>query len=969
MRKKKYFLFIFLFCTPFLFAQKEISLNGDWEIIFDHQNEGAEARWHENEVFQKMENKRKIRVPSSWELIEQDYEGVAFYRYTFEVSKDWDGKIIRLQFDAVNYLSEIWLNDDVVGFHEGGFTPFEFRVDNMIQVGKENVLTLRVVGPIILSNKNIDGVTALETPQWRGGLSGGIWQNVRLIASGNTYVKDVFIEPNIHDNSATFHITIDHTEIKGDSADIEIHLSEASNIENDVTSYTETLKVDPGLNEHKVVIKIPEARYWSPDDPFLYQAKLEIKNKQKVSDDWHHRFGLRELTIKNQDFYLNGKRIYIKASFFEGLYPNSIAYPDSEEMARKEIRLAKEAGFNMIRPWRHPTSSMWLDLADEMGVMVVGSPALECMRLPLSSPYLPSRVSREIEQTLLKDRNRTCIVQWELFNELHRPVLTQLMRPMAMLGRDLDPTRLILDESGGWAFGANMYLPYEKEPTKFNDIHNYAGPYINEKIYNSYVTMAMTEEEKMARGMGKFKREGRSKVVPGMMSFLSELGYGSLAELVSVNRKFEAHGNPLTPAYRYHKRLHEEQQQMLIETGLKSLYPDMKKFYLKQQHVHGTANKRMIEAIRSNPYIDGYCVHALTGGDWILGAGLLDLWRNPKSYAYEATKAANQPRIISVRTIPRNVYAEHGMSLKITGINDLENVAANYEVSIQSKDGNEVFRNNFKSDWKTGISSLFNKKINTENWSGYYTVRVKVRDQRYQVLTENFIDFEVFSQEDLKAPTGKVAVLDFKGHLKNFLKKNNIKNVDFESNTPQDVPVLVSTHKAENDDELKRFKRLLKFVESGGTAVYLDRLTDSVKIENTITPFTTRVHPSKGLWTCIPHIAKEHPILEGLQNNGFLRNSYENIWPKKSLRDLKVNGVRVKEKPLVASIAFDWFSRGHKMGYSGPGPSWWGADMTFVSFKKGQYLLSQFELLENLGKDPVADRILINIIRFFNAKD
>ena len=109
---------------------------------------------------------------------------------------------------------------------------------------------------------------------------------------------------------------------------------------------------------------------------------------------------------------------------------------------------------------------------------------------------------------------------------------------------------------------------------------------------------------------------------------MSELGYGSLAELVSVNKKFEAEGNPLTPAYRYHKRLHEEQQQMLIETGLKSLYPDMKQFYLEQQQVHGTANKRMIEAIRSNPHMDGYCVHALTGGDWILGTGLLDLWRN-----------------------------------------------------------------------------------------------------------------------------------------------------------------------------------------------------------------------------------------------------------------------------------------------------------------------------------------------------
>ena len=188
----------------------------------------------------------------------------------------------------------------------------------------------------------------------------------------------------------------------------------------------------------------------------------------------------------------------------------------------------------------------------------------------------------------------------------------------------------------------------------------------------------------------------------------------------------------------------------------------MKEFYLEQQHMHGTANKRMIEAIRSNPYMDGYCVHALTGGDWILGAGLLDLWRNPKSYAYEATKAANQPRIISVRTIPRNVYAQQGMELKITGINDLENIAANYEISIQSKEGKEVFNDQLKSNWQTGISSLFNQKINTKEWSGHYTVKVKVRDQKNQVLTENFIAFEVFNQEDLKAPAGKVAVLDFK---------------------------------------------------------------------------------------------------------------------------------------------------------------------------------------------------------------
>ena len=417
---KNILLPILLLIAQLNLAQEEISLNGNWEIVFDHNNEGAQSMWHHNEVFQKLKDKRKIKVPGSWELIEKDYEGVAFYRYAFTVPENWEGKVVRLKFNAVNYLSEIWLNNEVVGYHEGGFTPFEFRVDNMIQAGKENILTLRVVGPIILSDKNIDGVGALQTPQWRGGISGGIWQNVRLVSSGNNYIKDVFVEPSINDNTATFHLTLDHTAIKSERIEVEIRLKEAVNKENKVASHSELLKLQPGLNHHKVVVQIPDAQYWSPNDPFLYQATVSLKNQQEISDDWHHRFGLRALTIKDQDFYLNEKRIYIKATFFEGLYPNGIAHPDSEEMARKEIRLAKEAGFNMIRPWRHPMPPMWLDLADEMGVMVVGSPALECMGLPLSSPYLPSRVTREVEQTILKDRNRTCIVQWELFNELHR---------------------------------------------------------------------------------------------------------------------------------------------------------------------------------------------------------------------------------------------------------------------------------------------------------------------------------------------------------------------------------------------------------------------------------------------------------------------------------------------------------------------------------------------------------------------
>ena len=309
------------------------------------------------------------------------------------------------------------------------------------------------------------------------------------------------------------------------------------------------------------------------------------------------------------------------------------------------------------------------------------------------------------------------------------------------------------------------------------------------------------------------------------------------------------------------------------------------------------------------------------------------------------------------------------MNLKITGINDLDAIKGKLLISIESSKGGVVFEETLEADWKSGVVNLFSKKLDTSQWSGSYEVKVKVVNKDDTLLTENFIEFEVFNPASLTPPEGKVALLDFEGNLKKQLKKLKIKTVDFNRLTSKNIPVLVSSNKATNDKEKKRFKSLKDFVKNGGTAVYLDRLIDSVKAESYATPFTARVHPSRGLWTCIPHIAKDHPLFKGLQTNGFLRNTYENIWPQKTLRDLKINGVSVQEKPIVTSVAFDWFSKGNKLGYKGPGPSWWGADLTLISMGKGKYLLSQFQILENLGKDPVADKMLINMIKFLEKKE
>lgn len=966
--------FTLLFITVSTFAQKAadtnmLSLDGTWEIIFDHKNEGKEGVWHTDAAFEKHSSKREIQVPSCWEEIEKDYEGVAFYRRKFTIPTTWEGKTIELKFDAVNYLSEVWLNDHVVGFHEGGFTPFKFRVDRLTNTGEENTLTLRVVGPILLTDNNIDGIGRMEVPQWRGAITGGIWQSVTLSAAGEALVKDVFIEPKIENNTAAVGFNVENTAADNISAGLNLRIYSTTG--EVVAQKQEQVNLLPGSNNKSWNLEIPDAKYWSLENPYLYKAELIVKTNGGVSDEWKTRFGMREFTIRNDEFYLNGEPIYLKATFFEGLYPVRLAYPDSREMAIREIKLAKDAGFNMIRPWRKPPPPMWLDLCDEMGMMTVGSLVVECMERPLSTPYLPHRVENELRQSILRDRNRTCVVMWELFNELHRPILIQMLRPMSLLARELDPTRLILDESGGWAEGAKMYLPYERTGFKFNDIHDYAGSQITEDIYKGYLMIGTTKEERQKKNMGHIKVPGRN-VVPGRMSFVSELGYGSLPNLVENNKQFEKQGNPIVPATRYHKRLAEELTSALKRTGFDKVYPDLEQFCLDQQKMHGIANKRMLEASRCNPNVKGYCVHALAGGDWVLGAGLIDLWRNPKTAAYSMTKEANQPQIVSIRVLPRNIYAEKGAQLQITGVNELEKVKTKVLIEIISKRGDQVYNKELKTDFSKGISELFNSRLTTETMQGSYTVKVSLKDTNGNRITSNEYPFDVFKSEQFQAPKTKVAVIDPANSLIPFLKTAGIKYSPFDPKQKFSIPVIIGSVPKEDDNYKKQVLAAKEFVKNGGFAVFLEVPGQKVQyfyreLHDTgieALPFKAQLLNSLGLWAGRPHMVRKHPIFDGLPTNIIMSGIYENVHPSVSM-------VKQEGEYICGVVTYDHFKDIDKMKrhYAGPGDVWWAADVLLAPMEKGKMLLSTLKLTENLGKDPVADKILLNMLQFAAKND
>jgi len=270
-----------------------LSLDGTWQIIFDHDNQSREQALFESENFLANDNVRDIQVPSVWERIEKDYEGVAVYRRTFAVPESWQDRIVHLSFDAVNYRAEVYVNDHVVGVHEGGFTPFSFRIDSMLKAGQENVVTLRVLGPILLdTDKVIDGMGAMETPQWRGGITGGIWQSVRLVASGKNYINDIFIEGDIRNKSAKVSLDISNFDEFGSHDNLHVTIRDQSG----KTVALKIVQIDlhPGKNAWTGTLGIPDARLWSPNNPNLYRVEVSIADDGKPSHTISERFGLRE---------------------------------------------------------------------------------------------------------------------------------------------------------------------------------------------------------------------------------------------------------------------------------------------------------------------------------------------------------------------------------------------------------------------------------------------------------------------------------------------------------------------------------------------------------------------------------------------------------------------------------------------------------------------------------------------------
>ena len=446
-------------------------------------------------------------------------------------------------------------------------------------------------------------------------------------------------------------------------------------------------------------------------------------------------------------------------------------------------------------------------------------------------------------------------------------------------------------------------------------------------------------------------------------------------EFGKVNERFEREGNPIGTTDslpRQNSKTNCPISLLGSRTWPMSTQRHQTSSTVEQQHIHGLANARMIEAARANPRVTGYCVHALTGGDWVMGAGLLDLWREPKQAVYDMTRAANAPRILTIRSWPRNVYKGQDIRTTVVGINDLDAVQGTLAVEVVAEDGSVAWETSVPANMSERVSALLDETFSSADMDGNYRIVARVTDRSGSLVAANALELDVFAAPQVPA-INKIAVIDEKGAVTGILKKKGIAFAAFDKNTSTDTTVFVAMRAMASENQ-RQFKDTLgKFAESGGTVVYLQfpfvrpRIWGGIltlgRSENM--PLEATIKPSTGLWGGMTHVVpRDHPIFAGLPTGKAMYGLYENVRAQFSVIDMAGENL-VK---LVANDNFPDMTLS-KRHYIGSGDVWMGSDLIGTPHGKGTIWLNTMRLVPNLGKDPVADMILLNLLQYLNQGD
>jgi beta-galactosidase/beta-glucuronidase len=439
---------------PQLVRSEWVNLNGFWQLTVADRGTG------ENPVYSG-----QILVPFA---VEAALSGVGVtvgaeremtYTRTFKLPSKWRGERVMLNFGAVDWQTDVFVNDVAVGSHTGGYTPFSFDVTDALRRG-ENSLTVKVWDPTDGSfqprGKQVNNPHSI----WYTPVS-GIWQTVWMEPLPASHIEGLRITPDVDNN-----MLIVNAAVTGDSGvKVEVYDGEAL-----------VASID-GVAGTDLAIPMPvDAKLWSPDSPFLYTLKVTTGSDTVESYAAMRKFSRKQDGEGVWRMQLNNKDLFQFGPLDQGWWPDGLYTAPSDEALAYDIITTKELGFNMIRKHVKVEPARWYWHCDRLG-MIVWQDMPSGGENPgwnnktwfegqdgKRSEASEANYRKEWREIMDAFYNYPCIGVWVPFNEGWGQFKTP---EIAAWTQQYDPSRLTNAASGGNFF---------RSCGDILDLHNYPGP-------------------------------------------------------------------------------------------------------------------------------------------------------------------------------------------------------------------------------------------------------------------------------------------------------------------------------------------------------------------------------------------------------------------------------------------------------------------------------------------------------------
>ncbi len=458
---------------PQMVRDRWINLNGLWDYTIEPLGSPTPDQYP-----------GKILVPFS---VESSLSGVGkalqpdqhlWYRRTFPIPEDWKSQRILLHFGAVDWETQVWCNGQLVGEHQGGYDPFSFELTTYLAYGSENELIVRVFDPTSQGGQERGKQTLQPGFVFYTAVS-GIWQTVWLESLPNVFINKIKITPHIDPGSL----------------DVDVTLSEALP---DVTIQVELLEHDQvvakvlSAGDTPLMVEVENPHLWTPDNPYLYDLKIDLLINEQILDSVTSYCGFREISLQKDEngiprIYLNGKQIFQYGPLDQGYWPDGLYTAPTDEALRYDIEFCKSLGMNMIRKHIKVEPARWYYHCDRLGMLVwqdmpcggkvphtlvLGMGFLLNLKIRDDRRYHwfgreneQVRENYKIELKAMLDtlHNHPSIVVWVPFNESWGQFNAKEIGDWV---KTYDPSRLV-DVASGW---------FDQGNGDIYSIHKYVGP-------------------------------------------------------------------------------------------------------------------------------------------------------------------------------------------------------------------------------------------------------------------------------------------------------------------------------------------------------------------------------------------------------------------------------------------------------------------------------------------------------------